>query len=175
MIDTINATLNCAPKGFDCVDVGIASDILLGCVLDDFVGVSQLGNMIVARQLVSEDCTVVGYILPNHRQKCPSLNIRDYLSDCVPLTLGHSHYSRLTCCAPAPFPCVLPTDVGLIYFDLSSKRINVFAHEFANLFEYTPSRFVSDTQFPLELLCGDTCLGRSHQEDSVKPRAERSI
>ncbi len=69
----------------------------------------------------------------------------------------------------------LATYISLIHFNLSGQGIDIFGHELTNLFEYPPSCFVGDTQFPLELLGRDTCLGRSHKEYSVKPRTERGV
>lgn len=175
VIHAINATFDSTPKGFDCVDVGITTNILLRCVLDDFMGISQLGNVIVAGKFISEDSAITGYILPNHGRKRPCFNIRDYLSCCVPLSLDQSYYSGFTCRTTSPSSGPFAAHVSFIHFNLSGERVNVFSHEFTNLFEYTPSRFISDTQLPLELLGRDTCLSGSHQKDRMKPRAQWGV
>lgn len=55
MINAINTTLDCRPKGFDCVDVGNATDILFGSVLDYFMGISEPFNMIVTGKFIGKD------------------------------------------------------------------------------------------------------------------------
>jgi len=58
---------------------------LLGSVLDDFVSVSQLGNVIVAAEFISKDGSFIpiGDVLGNHRQQSSGFNIGDYLCDCA--------------------------------------------------------------------------------------------
>ena len=138
MIDAINATLNCTPKGLDSVDVSDTRDVLPGRMLDNLMSISKPRNPIITGELIREYYGLVGFgnISFNHRKQCLGFNVGDNPCDSIPVSLHDAHN---------------------------------------NLFEYAPSRFVSDTQFPLELLCRDTCLCRSHQEDSVKPRAERGI
>jgi hypothetical protein len=156
--------------------VGVATNVLLGCVLNYFMRVSQLGNVIITRQLVSKDSAILRNTPPNHRQKHPCLNVRNnYLGDGVPLTFSQTYNNGFTGCTTSSCSSMFPTYSRLVNFNLSGRRVDTFVHEFANLFEYSPSCFVGDTQFPLELLSGDTSPGRCHREDSVKPRAERSV
>ena len=47
MVHAIDPALDRAPQGFASIDVGVASDVLLGGVLDDFMGVAQLLDPVV--------------------------------------------------------------------------------------------------------------------------------
>jgi len=145
MIHTVNTTLDSTPKGFNCVDMGIAGNIPLGCVLDNFMSISQLRNLIVAGQFVSEDGAIVGHMLPNHGQKCRSLNVWHYLCDCVSLALGQSYDYGFACCPTSSWSRSLPANIGFIDFDSSSQKVNLFSHEFANLVKHAPRCFVGDT------------------------------
>jgi|SRR3989339_1111576 len=175
VINAVNATLDSAPQRFAGVDVGNAGYILFGAMLDDFVSISKGGDHIVARKLISEDCTVFGYILPNHREQSPSPHIGNDFSDCLAVPLGHTHNHCFTTCTTPTLASMLTPNVSLINLDTATKGINVFGHEFANLLEHSPCRFVGDTQFPLKLFSRDTSFGRGHQEDSVKPGTERGF
>src|SRR5271157_3446372 len=83
VIDTINTTLDCRPKSFDCVDVGITADILLSSVLDNLMGISQSFNTVIAGKFIrKDDCLILfGNIVYNHRKQGISLNIGNYLCD----------------------------------------------------------------------------------------------
>ena len=60
VVNTINTTLDCAPKRLDRVDVGNATNILLGGVLDNLMGISKLFNLIVAGKFIGkDDCLIL--------------------------------------------------------------------------------------------------------------------
>jgi len=177
VINAVNATLDSAPKGFHSVDMGNATNILLGGVLDYFMGIAQPFNLIVAGKLIGKDNGFVfsGNLRFNHREQYPSLDIGDYLCDSVPLAFNHSHDNRFAQCTTTTLARPLAADVGFVNLNLPGKRVNILSHEIADFLEYAPCCLVGDTQFPLELLGGDACFGGSQEEYGVKPRAERGI
>jgi len=175
MVNTINTTFDCTPKRLNGIDVGNTTNILFSSMLDNFVGIAQLTNMIVAGKLISEDSRIASYILPNHRQKCSGFNIWYNLNNCLPLTLSQPHYSCLTRSSTPTFARTFTTDICLINFDLAIKWINVFAHKFTDLLEHTPSRLIGYSKRSLQLLGRYTCFGRRHQKYGMEPRAKWSI
>lgn len=174
MVHAIDTALDGAPKGFASVDVGGASNIFLGGMLYYFMGISQGRNCVVAGKFIGEDGGRArrGNMGSNHGEQGSLLDIRHHLGDCVTFTLYHTHDNRLARCAAPALPGMLTAYVGFVYFDLSGERIDVLSHEFTNLSEHAPRRFVGDTQFPFELLGRDSRLGRSHKEHGMEPRAE---
>src|SRR3989304_1539842 len=116
VVNPINTTLGIAPKGFGCVDVCKAPHVLLGCVLNNLVSVSERRNGAVTSQFVSIDGggTRRADMIHNHRKQCRTLDIRHNLSDCVPFTLYHAHNNRLASSTPATLPRPLSADVGFI-------------------------------------------------------------
>lgn len=177
MIDTINTTLNCAPKRLNSIDVSDTRDILLSSVLNNLVGVTKLLNLTVAAKLISEN---YGFILFsnvafNHWQKSIGFNIRNYVDNSLAVALNHAHSNGLTRCTTTTFASLATTDVSLIYFNLTRQWVNVFRHEHTDMLEDSPSCFVGDSKLSLKLLSGDSSLSRGHQEDSMKPRTERGI
>lgn len=175
MINATYATFNSTPKRLNCVHMGVTSNVLLSTMLDNFMPISQLGNKIIARQFICKDHTVSFNMLPNHRQKCSAFNIWDYLSDCLTLSLGQSYYRSFSRCSTPTLPRMFTSHVGLVNFNFSSKWIDSLIHKLANLFKYSPRCLIGNTKFPFKLFSRDTCLSRSHNKNSVKPRSKWSI
>ncbi len=174
MINSAYTTLDCRPKGFYRVDVGITANVLLRTVLDNLVSIAQFRNKVVARQFVSEDSAVPRDSIPNHRQERSCFYVRDYFRNSVPVTFSHAHNDCLARSASSSFSSMLTAYIRLINFYFSGKRINILIHKFANLFKHSPCRLIGNTQLPLKLFGGYTCLRGSHYKDSVEPGAERS-
>jgi hypothetical protein len=51
--------------------------------------------------------------------------------------------------------------------------VAIFVEHGSNLLEHPPCGFVSDSDFPLDLLGGNSTTGGSHQVDSIEPKPER--
>jgi hypothetical protein len=177
MINTINTPLDSAPQRLYSVNVGNTGDVLLGYVLDDFMGETELFNPIIAAKLIGKDCgvTSIGNVLSDEGEQRSGLNIGNYSGDCVPVALSQTYNRSFTGCATAPRPSPLTADIGFIHLDLSSQGINILIHELADLFEHAPSRLIGNSQFPLKLFSRDTRFGGGHYKHGVKPGAERGI
>lgn len=176
VIDAVNATLDCAPKGFNCIDVGDTGDILFSGMLHYFMGISEFSDLIVALQFIGEDGAIVRRtdVFHDHRQQGSSLNIGHNLSDCVSVALDHTHNNCLTGCTTSAFARSLSTNIGFINFNLSGKWVNAFAHKLADMGKHSPCRLVGNAKFPLKLFGGDTRLSRGHKVCGIEPRAKRS-
>ncbi|MBA7665764.1 hypothetical protein ES703_73838 [subsurface metagenome] len=177
VINAVNTTFDVAPKGFHSVDVSDARDILLGSVLDYFVGVSKFLNLIVTGKFVSEDDGLVFFsdTLFNHGKQRVGFDIGDYLGDSLPVAFDHTHDHRLASSTTTTLALPLTADVCLVNLNLTAKRINVFSHEFAGLLEHSPSCLIGNARLPLQLFGRNARFSGTHQEYGVKPRAKRSL
>lgn len=177
MVDSINTTLDCRPQSLTSVDVGNPTNILLCSVLHDFVGISESLNVVVTAKLVCEDNSfvVLSDSLFNHRKQSPSLDIRDNLSDCVPVTLNHAHDYRFPRCSTTTLASPLSTNVSFVNFNLATEGINIFSHQLAGLGKDAPCCLICDSKLPLKLFGGNTSLCCGHQKQGMKPRTEWSI
>ena len=68
MINTINATLDCAPESLNSIDMSSTTDILLGYVLYYLMGITKPLNLVVTWQLISKDDGFIISGIFDHRQ-----------------------------------------------------------------------------------------------------------
>ena len=178
MVDAADTALDKAPEAFDGVGMSITADVDLSGVVDAFVPVSNTLQAAITPHLVGEHCRARHNLTLNERYERCGTDIRRDFGDYLPLAPYNSHDDRLTARSATPLPAplrnmaipIFSSDISLVNLDLAAQRLNVFIHEFPNLFEHAPSGLIGDSNLPLQLLGGDSRPCRCHHEDGVEPR-----
>lgn len=177
MVDAIDSALHRAPQGLDSVDVRPARHVLLGCVLDDLVGIAHPLDSPVAAELIGEENGIanIGNVAGDNGKQGARLDIGDNRGDGPALALDQAEHHRLAR-SPAPVLAALARPhVCFVNLDQTLQRADILSHEAANLLEHAPSGLVGDTQFPLKLLGGYARLSGGHEEHGMEPGAERGV
>ena len=104
--------------------MGLAVDVLLGGMLDSFVGISQFGKPIVGMEFVGVDdgAGSRGDMLLDDGEQSGGPNVgSDGGNGPLGVSLNNSHCDGLACRAPATLTRPLAADVGFVHFN-GSKR-----------------------------------------------------
>ena len=94
-------------------------------------------------------------------------------NDAATLALNHSHdWSFGLVNHVAAFGA--PANIHFVDFHRRSLQLQILRQQSTNLPEYAPRGFVGDASLALDLLCGDSATGRTHEVHSLKPDSQRS-
>ena len=181
MINATNPVFGQAPEAFNGVGVCVTRDIDLRRMMDALVLVAEPLQWIVGDPFIGKDRAFRHGALDNVRYKRIAASVRDNFGHDAALTLYHAEDgsfadSARTLVELLVFMFVLfeTAKMAFIRFDFAGQlRTVIFVQHRADLLEHTPRALVGDANLPLKLLCADSALSRSHQENGMKPEFER--
>jgi hypothetical protein len=171
------------PEPFDGVRVDVSDHVHFGTVIDPpmIVSAIHMRDAVIAVQFVREDCALGKNVFTNHAEKRRAFHVIsgqgldastsfDNTDDCGFLAVA-SHRATTPIFTDS-------AHVGFVHLYAwgarTTKRIRSLFQHGANLLKHAPRRFVSDSGFPLDLLCGDAATCRGHEIHGIEPRCERS-
>jgi len=173
MINAGYATLDQRPEVLDIVSVNLPSNVDFGTVLNPFMLVAKPCYVVITRKFISVKNRIGGYIFCNKRDNGRPFDIGNGGSHDPALSLDYPDNSNLALGSSASFAVPNTADIGFVNFNFASKDRIGFAKQSPDLFEHSPSRFISNTSFPLNLLRRDTTSGRCHSVNNLKPSPQR--
>src|SRR5205085_6805639 len=96
----------------------------------------------------------------------------------VTLAFGQTNnrgFARVATATATLAPLAHSAVVGFVHLHarVAAAQLEVLGHEAANLAEHSPSGLVSDSGFPLYLLCRNAAARRTHEIHGVEPQAKR--
>jgi len=169
MINAGYATLDQRPKVLDVVGVNLTSDVDFSTMLDSLMLVAEPCYMVIAWKLVGVKNCIGRYVFDYERNEGRPFNVRNGCSHNSALPLNDANDGDLAFCSSTPLAMPDTANIGLINLDFASEDRIGFAEQCPDLLEHSPSGFVGDTSFPLNLFGGDSASGRSHPVYDLKP------
>jgi hypothetical protein len=175
MIYTANPSLAVRPKTFYGVGMSVSQNVDFLSVGNCVMLVSHRGQCSINSKLVSMYHRFFGNICANNWENGFSFDIGNCASFEFPVSLNDTKYSSLILRAtPALAAFVLSTKITLVNLYIASKRAVVLVKALSYFVAHTPSGFVSNSRFSLNLFGRDTATGLSHQVDHIKPSGQWS-
>lgn len=181
MKTTHNTTLEQRPERLHRVDVGLAFDEAdsVDCLME---------------QVAPEHPVAPKFIAVNHLNRVFVDVVRDELEDGFALEVGDGHALDLTTTvfgalnnandggflavfAGTPRLVTLAANISIVGFEDAAQLVlnHVVFHCVADSMTEIPSGLISNSQVPLELVCGDSLLGFTNQVDCQEPLAKRKM
>ena len=173
VIHASDSSLNQRPKPFDGIRVNVSHNVDARAVIDALVVVliAMAGKVIVGRVIVAEDDARRQNILLDDREQRFFLAILGNDGLNAAMALYHSKYG---CLGLRRLSKALSgwADSSFVNLDAVSLQLHILGKQCANLAKHTPSCFVGNSRFPLNLFCRDSAARRSHQVHRVEPQPQ---
>ena len=142
MVNTVNPTFGKAPEPFNGIDMGVASNVHPGCVMDSAMDVSRFSQLIIASKFIGIHCGTGKHMLSDVRHEGRCFNIGSDFRDDISLALYHAMDDSLPSGSPTSLARSPSPEIRLVCFYLSIKRVQVFIQEPFDLCEYPPRSFI---------------------------------
>lgn len=181
VIDTAQSVFHQTPESFDGIRVNVASNVDLCAVIDSLMNIPTLRDVrdaLVTRQFIGENDTLGKDMLTDDWQQCSSRSVLSRKSSDLATALDYANYHRFVLAVVSCSNAASSADKRFINLytlaSLAADWIRLFISQHgANLFEHSPSSFVGDSGFALNLFCGNAATSRGHEVDRIEPRSER--
>jgi hypothetical protein len=187
MIHAPNTILHKRPESLDCIGVNMAAHVIPTLVSDAIVPVEPLPiriaqkvDALVTRVLIGIDQAFRNAVLCDDRTQFVGSDARnDFRNNFLSaFSLNHGDNGNLCFVAThwtASAVLAVSTVVSFVHLHRWSLQLQVaLRKKRAHLPEDAPCSLVGNASLALNLLCGDTTTGRTHQEDCIEPSLEWS-
>ena len=172
MIDSRDTAFNETPKAFNGVCMDIAGDVYLGGMFDRRMIESPLPKSIVSPILISvNDRSNFNRIL-DYGKHCTGLGIRDDNGFYPAPTLDYAHDRSFTSSTTSALAGSSTAKVRFVNLNFAGHGVGTFVKFFPDKCAHSPSGFVCDASFPLDLLGGNSASSLSHEIDGIEPKGK---
>ena len=178
MVHATDPTLNQRPEALNGVGMNVPDDVDLAAVVDAPVVVTtNPRNRVVGSKLIGVDGASRKDVLLNDATQGSGGCVGDGFGDYAPLTFDNSQDRSFLLVSPhgSSDSALSPsTEESFIDFNRSVEVVIIFLKKLTDFVAHSPSCFVGNASFSLNLFGRNTTPSRGHHENSVEPKSQRS-
>jgi hypothetical protein len=171
-----DAAFQMLPKVFQAVHMRTIQDIFLLIVVNYFVGVALLFQIVIGNKFIRVRSGTFLNVFLNDRMQGFDFAVRHNLRHYLTFALEHSEDNGFVFrAATATHTVRLSADIGFVNFDIAKQgkfAVNIF-HVLTNQMRHAPSRLVSYTKLAFQFLCGNAVAGSGEQVNGIEPKLQR--
>jgi len=153
--------------------MSIAQNVNFLSMWHGVVLVAHRGEGFVYVEFIREHLRTLFNVLSDNREDGTALDVLNCSDFQLPTTFNHSENSRLAFRAAAACTFANTAKVRLVGFNFACEWIKILRQNITYFLAHSPSGFVRDTRFPLNLLGRDTAASLRHEINHIEPDGQR--